>query len=110
MTKEETKTLAVVVERLDGLKEDTQEIKTHLATLNGKVASQELAIEKTREIAAKAENRAEYATACAKEATLAAASATSWRDKAVNKVLAWLVVFLSGAVITLVAAVIQSMG
>ena len=110
MTKEETKTLAVVVERLDGLKEDTQEIKSHLKTLNGTVGRHELAIEKTREIAAKAENRAEHATVCAKEAYEAAAKATSWRDKAVNKVLCWLVVFLAGAVITLVAAVIQSMG
>jgi hypothetical protein len=59
MTKEETKTLAVVVERLDGLKEDTQEIKTHLATLNGKVNDTCIKLAKTDEIARATQRKAD---------------------------------------------------
>ena len=59
MTKEETKTLAVVVERLEGLKEDTQEIKTHLKTLNGKVNDTCIKLAKTDEIAKDANKKAD---------------------------------------------------
>ena len=107
MTKEETKTLAVVVERLDGVKEDTQEIKTHLKALNGKVAAHELTIGKAREIAEAAQKQANDAAVCAKEAHQIAERTSTWRDKTTNKILTWLVVFLSGAVITLVAAWMQ---
>jgi hypothetical protein len=61
MTKEETKTLAVVIERVENIKADTGEIKEHLRTLNGKVAEHALAIEKTREIAAIADGKARSA-------------------------------------------------
>jgi hypothetical protein len=59
MTKEETQTLAVVVERIEGVKEDTQEIKTHLATLNGKVNDTCIKLAKTDEIAKATQRKAE---------------------------------------------------
>jgi hypothetical protein len=57
MTKDEAQTLAVVVERLDGVKEDTQEIKEHLKTLNGKVNDTCIKLAKTDEIAKAAEKQ-----------------------------------------------------
>ena len=59
MTKEETKTLAVVVERLDGVKEDTQGIMKRLDTLNGTVKDTCIKLAKTEEIAKDANRKAD---------------------------------------------------
>ena len=43
--------LAVLIERIDNIKDDTQEIKDHLVQLNGKVIETCLKLAKTEEIA-----------------------------------------------------------
>lgn len=43
--------MAVLIERVDNIKGDTQEIKDHLAALNGKVAETCLKLAKAEEIA-----------------------------------------------------------
>jgi SMC interacting uncharacterized protein involved in chromosome segregation len=66
MTKKENEMLAVLVERVDTVKRDTEEIKKHQQYQNGKLAEATLAIEKAREIAKSADVKAEEAKACAK--------------------------------------------
>jgi hypothetical protein len=100
MTKEETKTLAVVVERLDGLKEDTQEIKSHLKTLNGTVGRHELAIAEATRIAESADRQA--LKACDK-----ASIEKDKHDKLKEKLYIGAIGILCTAVISLLAACIQ---
>lgn len=51
--------LATLIERIEGIKEDTQEIKDHLRTLNGKVADTCVKLAKTDEIAKEASRQCE---------------------------------------------------
>ena len=103
MTKEETKTLAVVIERVENIKADTGEIKEHLKMLNGKVAEHTLAIEKSREIASAAADNA--LKACNGNAETSRALDEMRKNS--NRVYLSITLALLGALATLIAAIVQ---
>jgi imidazole glycerol phosphate synthase subunit HisF len=107
MTKEESNQLAVLTSLMGGVKEDTEKIEGHLKTLNGTVAEHTLAIAKADAIAKQAETKAAQALACATGNKEVIDGMENQKDKWKIKLLAGLVVFLSTAVISLIAAWIQ---
>jgi phage shock protein A len=101
MTKEETRTLAVVVERLDGLKTDTGEIKEHLAQINGTVGRHELTIAEAKRIAESAEKQAKFA--CSK-----AEDEKEKRNKLTTKIYVGAISVLATGLIAVLVAWIQT--